>query len=288
MLSAQTHPLTANPTQPLSAQPFSSQTDPTLPNSPISVRTPQPTALPPLQGLDIQSRYHSARTGGDFFDAIILGPHLVFLLTDIAGSRSSAHTIAACAQDTFRSRASELFGNPGINLTDAISTLAHNINGTLISTANGVCFAPTFLACFDLTLNILTYINAGGQPAIFRDTDGTRPLPNTCMPLGLFTLLTYEPGIEAFEPGARLLLVTKGIVEARSGRTPFGPERVTQLLEDSNTHSASDLCQMIIEQAHLFTRPPWYNLAKQAFTKPKRTEDLTAVALIRPALHSPS
>jgi serine phosphatase RsbU (regulator of sigma subunit) len=281
MLSAQTHPLTANPSQPFSPQPFSCQTDPTLPNSPMSVRTPQPTALPPLQGLDIQSRYHSARTGGDFFDAIILGPHLVFLLTDIAGSRSSAHTIAACAQDTFRSRAPELFGTPGTNLTDAISTLAHNINGTLISTTNGVCFAPTFLACFDLTLNILTYINAGGQPAIFRDTDGTRPLPNTCMPLGLFSLLTFEPGIEAFEPGALLLLVTKGIIEVRSARTPFGPERVTQLLENSNTHSALDLCQAIIEQAHQFTRPPWYNLAKQTFTKPTRTEDLTAVALVR-------
>jgi serine phosphatase RsbU (regulator of sigma subunit) len=224
------------------------------------------------------------RTGGDFFDAIAIGQHVIFLLTDIAGTRTNSHTIAASAQDTFRSRAPELFGTPDVNLTDAISTLAHDINHTLITaTAHGICFAPTFLACFDLSLSILTYINAGGQPAIFRDTDGTRTLTNACMPLGLFSLLTFEPGIQAFEPGARLLLVTKGVIEERSGQTPFGAGRVTDLLQGSTTNSALDLCQDILEQAHQFDKPSWYRLSKLHLTRPKRTEDLTAVALVRPA-----
>jgi serine phosphatase RsbU (regulator of sigma subunit) len=268
MLSA---PINAHPTSP-------------APHSSLPVRTPEPINLPPLQGLDIQARYLSARTGGDFFDVLAIGPHLVFLLSDIAGTRTSAHSIAAYTQDTFRRRVPELFGTPGANLTDAIATLAHDINRTLTSsTTHGVCFAPTFLACFDLSLSILTYINAGGQPAIFRDSDGTRVLTNACMPLGLFSHLTYEPAFQAFEPGARLLLVTKGVVEERRGKTPFGAEHVTHLLKDSTTNSAFDLCQTILNQAHQVDKPSWYHLPKLRLTKPKRTEDLTAVALVRPA-----
>ncbi len=258
--------------------------NPATPHPSLPVRTPQPIRLPPLQGLDIQARYLAARTGGDFFDVLAVGPHLVFLLADIAGTRASAHTIAAETQDTFRRRAPELFGTPGANLTDAIATLAHEINHTLTSsTTHGVCFSPTFLACFDLSLSILTYINAGGQPAIFRDSDGTRVLTNACMPLGLFSHLTYEPAIQAFEPGARLLLVTKGVIEERHGKTAFGAERVTHLLKDSTTNSAFDLCQTILEQAHQFDKPSWFRLTKLHLTKSKRTEDLTAVALFRPA-----
>jgi len=243
----------------------------------------QPTHLPPLEGLDLRAHYYSARTGGDFFDALALGPHVVFLLTDIAGSSTSSHAIIAATQDTFRRRAPELFSTSATNLSNAVSTLAHDINQTLTTSSGGVCFAPTFLGCYDLTLGVLTYINAGGQPAIFRDADGTRILTNATMPLGLFTHLTYEPAIQVFEPGARLLLVTKGVILARSGSTPFGIERVKLLLQDSTANSALDLCQAVLHQAHQHTRPPWYALAKRLFTKPERIDDLTAVVLARPS-----
>jgi serine phosphatase RsbU (regulator of sigma subunit) len=253
---------------------------PTVP----SARTPQPTRLPPLKDLDLGSYYFAARTGGDFFDALALGPHVIFLLTDIAGSRAITHSTAAATQDTFRRRVPELFGTPSTNLTDALSILAHDINHTLTTCTSGVCFAPTFIACYDRNLGVLAYINAGGQPAIFRDTDGTRILPNVCMPLGLFTHLTYEPAIQVFEPGARLLLLTKGVIPARSGRTPFGIERAVHLLQDAApTSSAIDLCKAVVEQAHQYTRPPWYALAKLAFTKPERIDDLTAAVLARPS-----
>jgi serine phosphatase RsbU (regulator of sigma subunit) len=247
-----------------------------------TTRTPEPTRLPPLEGLDLRSHYYSARSAGDFFDALALGPHVVFLLTDIAGTRASAHPIASATQDTFRLHAPRLFGTPGANLTNAISILAHDINHTLSTATAGVCFAPTFIACYDRSLGVLAYINAGGRPAIFRDADGTRVLTNACMPLGLFTHLTYEPAIQVFEPGARLLLLTKGVIEARSGRTPFGIERAVNLLQKSSTtSSALDLCQTVLQQAHQHTRPPWYALAKLAFTKPERVDDLTAVVLAR-------
>jgi serine phosphatase RsbU (regulator of sigma subunit) len=265
---------------------LSVQSQSTQPHAPLPTRTPVPTTLPSLEGLDLRYHYHSARTGGDFFDALVLGPHVVFLLTDIAGSRDSAHAIASATQDTFRLRSPQLFGTPGTNLTDAISTLAHDINQTLTTACPGVCFSPTFLGCYDLTVGVLTYINAGGQPAIFRDSDGTRPLTHACMPLGLFALLTYEPGIQAFEPGARLLLLTKGVIEAGTGHVPVSTERFTHLLDDHlqkhPSSSAHELCTAVLDQANQYARTSWQSL-KLLFGKRERIEDRTAVVLARPS-----
>jgi serine phosphatase RsbU (regulator of sigma subunit) len=244
-------------------------------------RIPLPARPQPVFGLDLQCRYYSARTGGDFFDALTLGPHVVFLLTDIAGSRTDAHTIAAAIQDTFRRRAPEIFGTSGINLMDAITTLALDINHTLTTVSHGPRFSPTFLACFDLPLGILAYINAGGQVAILRDTDGTRVLQTASMPLGLFTHLTFEPAIQAFEPGAQLLLVTKGIIEARRGRTHFGVERLIHMLESSTAVSAETLSQATVEEANQFRSRSWH-LPHVSFMKPRHVEDLTAAVLLRP------
>jgi serine phosphatase RsbU (regulator of sigma subunit) len=251
-------------------------------NASQPTRTPVPTALPPLEGLDLYARYHSTRTGGDFFDAVVAGPHVVFLLTDIAGIRADAHPIAAAVQDTFRLLVPQLFTTEVINMMDTLSTLAHEINQAIYTAAGGSRLAPTFLGCFNLPLGLLAYINSGGQPAIFRDSDGTRILGHVTMPLGLFTHLTFEPAIQAFEPGARLLLVTKGILEARHDRDPFGIERAVALLENLPPSGASDLCNITLNQAHEFTKPPWYSLARLPFVKPERIEDLTAVALMRP------
>ena len=246
-----------------------------------SARTPLPTALPPLQELDLHARYYSSRTGGDFFDAVAAGPHVVFLLTDIAGARADAHTIASAAQDTFRLRVPQLFTTEVINMMDTLGILAHEINQSIYEASGGSRLAPTLLGCYNLPLGLLAYINSGGQPAIFRDSDGTRVLGHVTMPLGLFTHLTFEPAIQAFEPGARMLLVTKGILEAQRGREQFGIERATAVLQNIPNGSAFDLCGVTLEDANEFRKPPWYSPERLPFVKSPPAEDLTALALIR-------
>ena len=107
----------------------------------------------------LSARYHSDRSGGDFFDGLAIGSRVIFLLTDIAGPRSEAHTIAAEVQNAFRQGARDLFDSPGANESEAIAALAHEVNRSLIDAAQGVRFAPAFLGCFNLTLGILTYCN---------------------------------------------------------------------------------------------------------------------------------
>ena len=50
------------------------------------------------------------------------------------------------------------------------------------------------------------------------------------MPLGLFTHVTYEPAVLAFEPGDKLVLATKGVTESRRGTTEFGAKRIERVL----------------------------------------------------------
>jgi serine phosphatase RsbU (regulator of sigma subunit) len=248
----------------------------------VTGTTPCPVNLTRLKGLDISARYHADRCGGDFFDGVTIGFRLVFLLTDIAGPRSETHAIAAEAQVAFRQRAQELFAPADANESDAIATLAHDVNRSLMEAANGVRFAPTFLGCFNTTLGILTYCNAGRVLAVFRDTTSACVLERGGVPLGLFTHVTYEPAILAFESQDKLLLVTKGVTESRRGAAEFGVKRIERVLEHANGDSASQICDKVLSEAYNFGNHPWSRVYDFLFTRRQRSdEDLTAVALVR-------
>jgi serine phosphatase RsbU (regulator of sigma subunit) len=252
----------------------------TQPESPALTRIPQRVDLEQLPGLDLHAQYFARRTGGDFFDALVTGTRMVFILSDIAGRREETDPIAAEMQITFREKAAEFFSASDTNVMDATSQLVHEVNNALFRAANGVRFAPTFFGCYDLALGVLAYINAGGQPALIRDSDGTRILGNVSVPTGLFTHLTYDASMHAFEPGSKLLLVTKGVVESRRGGTQFGVDRVLQILKNSTTDSAAELCKATLQASYDFKKLPWYSIQKSK--QNEAPEDLTALALVRP------
>ena len=144
--------------------------------------------------------------------------------------------------------------------------------------AKGIRFAPTMVGCYDVQLGVLAYINAGGQTAVLHDSEGTRALPNVSMPLGLFTHLTYEASMQALELGATLLVVTKGVTESMRGKTPFGAERVLEVLRGSKDESASGVCRAVLEAAHGFEKRRWERLP---FGRRVLREDMTALAMVR-------
>jgi serine phosphatase RsbU (regulator of sigma subunit) len=254
--------------------------------SALSGHAQLPVNLPQFEGLDLQARYHSDRCGGDFFDAVATGSRVVFLLTDIAGTRAETLPLAIEVQIEFRRRAQEIFEPLDANESEGIATLAHDVNRALIDAVHGVRFAPTFFGCFNLALGILTYHNAGRLLAVFRDAESVRVLEPGGIPLGLFTHSTYEPDVLAFQPHARLLIVTKGIAESRRGATAFGTERITQILANSNSDSASEICEAVLRDADNFRNHPWSRIYDFLhFGKQRRRDDLTAVALVRPGQH---
>ncbi len=242
-------------------------------------REPRRAELGLVDGLDLHAQYHFERTGGDFFDAVRVGRRVAFLLSDIAGPRAEAGPIAAEIQDAFRTSAADFFGDRNANLMQGMELLVQAINAALFKAANGLRFAPTMLGCYDVQLGILAYINAGGQVAMLHDSEGARPLPNVSMPLGLFTHLTYEASMQAFEPGARLLVVTKGVTESKQGKVAFGADKVREVLQRSKDKSASQVCQDVLEAAQGFEERRF----GISFGRKKvvMREDMTALAMVR-------
>jgi serine phosphatase RsbU (regulator of sigma subunit) len=246
--------------------------------------TPAPAHLPPLDGLDLCARYFAERSGGDFFDATIVGSRLIFLLTDIAGPKTEAHAVASGMQPVFRDTAAHLFAGVAANESEAIASLAHEVNRSLLETAGSVRLAPAFLACFNLDLGIMTYCNAGQMPAVFRDAEGIHVLEQGGVPLGLFTHVTYEPALLAFQPGDILLLATKGVIQRRQGSAEFGVDHLEQIVANANGDSAAQICDTVLQQANAFGEHPLTHLMKLLPGKKQEHEDLTAVALVRKQL----
>ena len=242
----------------------------------------RPADLSSIDGLDVCARYHASRSGGDFFDAVIVGSRLIFFLTDIAGPKSEAHALAVEMQSAFRHTARELFAPAGANESEAIAALAHEVNRALIEAAKGVHLAPTFVGCFHLALGIMTYCNAGRVVAIFHDAKGSQVLDQGGVPLGLFTHVTYEPALLAFQPEDKLLLATKGIIQSCRGDAEFGVSSVERILVRSSGDSAAKVCATVLREAHEFGNHPWariYNLLHPA--RHHEHDDLTAVAMVR-------
>ena len=138
--------------------------------------TPYPADLTKLDGLDLMARYRAGRRGGNFFDGLAIGQRVRLPL--------DRHRRGPCRSPSARGRranrlppvcAPELFGPFGANESEAIATLAYELNRSLIEAARGVHFAPAFLGCFNLALGILTYHNAGLPRRISRCGGRTNP-----------------------------------------------------------------------------------------------------------------
>jgi serine phosphatase RsbU (regulator of sigma subunit) len=233
-----------------------------------------------LDGVDLHARYFSECRGGDFFDALPVDERVLFLLTDIAGTRPNALEVAEKAQSVFRQKAQEFFQGPDVNESDAVAQLAHAVNLALIEAAAGVRFAPTFLGCFNATLSILTYCNAGSLLALFRDGGNVRALESTGMPLGLFTHTTFEAAILAFQPGDALLVATKGVTESSRGNEEFGVVRVETLLGNSASLSAVEICDAVLREAHTFANSERQILRFLQGGSHSGQQDLTALAVV--------
>ena len=104
----------------------------------------------------------------------------------------------------------------------------------------------------------MCYFNSGHTPGLARDRNGVSELPATGLPLGLFSHMTSNAPMVALEPGAVLLLASRGIVEAKRKSEEFGLERVKDALQHSKAASAKELCASVLDQMQQFmgTAPP--------------------------------
>jgi sigma-B regulation protein RsbU (phosphoserine phosphatase) len=236
---------------------------------------PQHTEVPELRSAEVAAVYYGQRIGGDFYDFLRVSPtRVLFCLLDVAGRHEESRSVLAAAQATFRGVASEIFLHDDVNEANALVGLCLDINRTILRIAGGVRPCPAFTGCYHEDLGTVCYVNAGHTPALLRHGTGIVELGATGLPFGLFSHVTCDAPTVAVEPNAALLLVSRGVVEAKHKGQEFGLQGVKKSIVRTYTEDARQFCLNILNDVRDFMRtPPTHN-------------DVTALALVRNASRS--
>ncbi|HZQ67149.1 MAG TPA: SpoIIE family protein phosphatase [Terriglobales bacterium] len=233
---------------------------------------PRHTDVPELRSAELAAVYYGQRMAGDFYDFIRVSPNRVlFGLLDVAGRHEESRAILAAAQETFRTVAMAAFAQEEVNEATALVDLCIEINRTILRAAGGVRSCPAFTGCYHEDLGTVCYVNAGHTPALLRHSTGITEIGATGLPFGLFSHATCDAPTIAVEPNAALLLVSRGVVEAKCKGNEFGLEGVKRSLQKTNNENARDLCVGVLSDVKEFMcTPPTHN-------------DVTALTLLRGA-----
>jgi len=235
---------------------------------------PVRTEFPTIEGVEMSARFYGKRIAGDFYDSIRVSSERILLgLLDVAGRRQDNRGILTAAQKIFRTAGADLFAKSDINESEAMTELCHLLNRGIMDAAGGVHSCPAFLACYHQDFGTFCYNNAGHTPGLLHDHTGTVELASNGLPLGLFSHTTYNSPTVGLGKGAALLLVSRGVVDARckvkKGEPEFGLERVKERLEDGPSPHAAPLCSSVLQAvADFMCEPPLH-------------DDVTALAFVR-------
>jgi serine phosphatase RsbU (regulator of sigma subunit) len=251
-------------------------------------RRPAPAQVPRLSTVDVAACYRSARVGGDYFEFVrVASGRLLLVLLDIAGEANQAMPVAAAVQELLHKRGPELFGGKDLNEAEAVAELVLLMNRTILAATERLHHTPGFVACYNESVGVLTYINAGHTPGLLKDADSVDLLPANGLPLGLFSHSTHDAQIAVIAPQARVLLVSRGLIEIRSGREEFGLERLCHYFHRSTARTAANLCEEILHETSQFVRLSNGGMLGRILkvaSNDRSENDVTAVALTRRAV----
>ena len=204
---------------------------------------------PELKDAQLAAASYGQRTGGDSHDYIRVNPsRVLFVLLDVAGRLDQNRAVVSAAQSTFRTCGQELLNKDDANEADAMIEICVQMNRAILKAAERVCPCAAFAGCYNETLGTVCYVNAGHTSALLRDRAGIVELGATGLPLGLFSHSAADASIVALEPGATLLLVSRGLVEANRTEKEFGLAQVKELLLSASAQTAEEICASVIAQ----------------------------------------
>jgi phosphoserine phosphatase RsbU/P len=215
---------------------------------------PAPAEVPELQDAELAAVYYDHRVGGDGYEFLRVSPlRVLFALFDVAGRIDENRPVVSAVQRVFRAMAPELFANEAANEADAMVELCLELNRTILNTSDHVCSTPAFAGCYNENLGTVSYFNAGHTPGLLADQSRIIELRATGLPLGLFSHATPDASIVALEPRDALVLVSRGVVEARRRGEEFGLEQVKHNLQNVSSETAPEICAGILDKLREFT-----------------------------------
>jgi serine phosphatase RsbU (regulator of sigma subunit) len=233
------------------------------------VGEPVETDMAQLRNASLAAACYVPRTGGDFYDFLRVGTtRVLFAMLECLDHSDENQEIISAVAATLREAGPRVFAAEDLNLAEAMIELCLQLNRTILETGKARS-CPAFAGCYEESLSTLWYVNAGHAAALIRDPAGVTELPATGLPLGLFSHTTCDASAVVLQPGAALLLVSRGVVEAKSHDREFGLEAVKTALHQTTSVIASEICLSILARLREFSGVP------------PEPSDVTALALAR-------
>jgi phosphoserine phosphatase RsbU/P len=186
----------------------------------------QKTLLPPVTYSDNQitistSFLQASEIGGDFYLVVPINDDKVtFCIGDVMGKGVPAAMVMTILIGIF----SDLIKS---NLS--IAQIMNEANRKLIEYLEEVCYATVFLASYEKSKHLLTYVCAGhDKPYIINQHDFEEvKLEKSDVIIGVFENIRYNKHEYVMNKGDRLVLYTDGLIDAyNKNKEHFGQERL--------------------------------------------------------------
>ena len=204
--------------------------------------------LPPrscsIEEVALEGRYVPCdELGGDFYDYVrSRDGRVAFVIADVSGHGVSAAMLTGIVKSAFHDASADDF--------EPLAVIRRISRGLRAFEDDRMLTA--FCGLLDVGTGELEYVNAGHPPALLFDGAATFEQLRLTGPLVTPALPDdcWEKDRRTLASGARLLLYTDGVVEARNGKELFGEERLFALLDGS---SPAELLDRVLDEVHGFS-----------------------------------
>jgi PAS domain S-box-containing protein len=213
-----------------------------------------PLPPPALRGVEVAARYRAAgegvAVGGDFYDFVPLEDRRWLLVVgDVCGRGPSAAALNAQVRYTSRALARAGYGPAAI---------AAEVNANVLADVDDSRFCTAVFALVhpagDGEPTTVELVGAGHPPPLVLDPDGTvTPAAARNPLLGVVPDVEFTPSLVELRPGATLVVVTDGVLEARDrGGDFYDDERLAALLSGLAGQDAEAIADAIDDSVRAF------------------------------------
>jgi sigma-B regulation protein RsbU (phosphoserine phosphatase) len=207
-----------------------------------------PASDPKLEGFDICAwNFSTEEVSGDYYDWVsIYEDQIGLVIADVSGKGVPAALLMAFLRASLRA---------AIHIGYAPHISMAKVNYLLWESIERNQFVTAFYGVLDASNKTLAYTNAGHNPPLVMNRDGTANfIERGGLPLGMFRNTRYYEYYQSIEPGQTLVLYTDGVTEATGIKdVEYGRDRLEEAVRANRHLSAKDLITAIQQDVLAWT-----------------------------------
>lgn len=208
-----------------------------------------PYSFHKTEKFDIYGKLTPAKeVGGDLYDFLVRDNYLYIAIGDVSGKGVPAALYMAITRFAFN-----FISNLGFSVDDVMV----KINDAFSKGNSMMMFVTMFIAVINLDTYEMEFCNAGHNPIVVKDPDGSvRYLhAKSNLAIGLVDNFTYVKESLQLSKGSRLLLYTDGVTEAEDvDKNQYGEDRLLEFIRNiSGTDSSQDVIDNLFASVKEFT-----------------------------------